>query len=686
MSSSDSGSELDLELLEALTSDAGEIAALVEQMYAAQQGNQRDFAIALARQILERDADQLDALHVLHFMLVPLVQLVWYPGQDEEAAEQRAVRDRILALTEGAAPTEESGEKEAPLPQRARGLALATWVLDQPPPAEAAAAGALLERARQAMALRSTIFTQAALRRAELAAAIAEDAPAGYRRLLEWVAAHPVHSVTPMPGRFGPASCQGLEALFALPGFAAWAAAQVAPAVSSFAPPAEREAIKAVLLAAGEDAGATPPRPGAPGRAGRLAALAALGLPLDVKGYQERAPLHLAAKAGSVEAIELLAGRGGDVRVPDSSGDTPLHYAAEHGQAHVIAALVRLGAYVDARNQRGEPALHQARSAACVHALVDAGAAVDATRASDGSTALHLAMLVGSDEVVLALLERGADPRLTRAAVGGREDAVAIAIARNRPALARRMGAEVQRGVDLTPLRDALVARGDELMARWYWPKEYWAGGGAADLRRISAMLDAIELDGVTWEKLARQLQTLTPWCALGVVELVRDLGADPEPIAPFTAGPRLIRGDLVVAGDLAVTGALLVTGDLIVHGTLRDSDHESLIAVGGALRAHAVMSSGELMVAGDLEAAIVWGFYNDHSLLVGGTLRCTVLVNDDHDLRAEAEAVAHSLDLRKDSEGLRKTFADELFDADGDLDLPRAVAAVRDGGGLRLA
>jgi Ankyrin repeats (3 copies)/Ankyrin repeat len=658
---------------------SAEVAELYARADAAANANQRDEAAVLARQVLALAPTHLDALHLLHFLLIPLLQLVWRPGQEQEAAEQRAIRDRVLAATEGTPLPDASAGAERTLPQRARALALAFHVLDQPLPGTAAEGAALLARAREAVALRSMLYTTVALQRAELAAAIAEDPPAGYRRLLDWVAANPEHTAGPRYDDFGPASCQGLEDLFALPGFVEWARVQPVPAAGPAQP-----SNKAVLLAAGKDAEPRYEQPGAPGRAGRLAALRALGYSLDVRGYQDRAPIHLAAAAGDLDAIELLAGLGADVRVADDSNATPLHLAAEHGQAHVISTLLGLGAELEARDDMGHTPLFAARSAEVVRALVSAGATVDTTRSSDDSTPLHLAVLVASEEVVLALLAAGADPRRTRADVGKRKSAIDLALSHNRAALARKMGATAQSGVDLAPLRDALTARTPEILARWYWPKEYWGGGGAKDLARISALLDSLELEGASWDRLAKHLHGVTPWISLAIAELLRDaVPAEPSPAA-FTGTPRLVLGDLHIPGDLHVTGPLVVTGDLIVDGTLRDSDHDSLIAIGGSLRAHAVISCGELGVAKDLDATLVWGFYNDHSIVVNGTLRCKVLLNDDHDIRAQSEEVEHEVDLREEPEGVRTLFAAELLDEEGNLDLALALPALRAGGGLR--
>jgi ankyrin repeat protein len=66
----------------------------------------------------------------------------------------------------------------------------------------------------------------------------------------------------------------------------------------------------------------------------------------------------------------------------DHGGHYPIHIAAERGYTHVISLLIDMGAFVDT------------------------------TQASNGATALHLASMNGHDATVRLLLEKGAQKEL----------------------------------------------------------------------------------------------------------------------------------------------------------------------------------------------------------------------------------------------------------------------------------
>ena len=80
----------------------------------------------------------------------------------------------------------------------------------------------------------------------------------------------------------------------------------------------------------------------------------------DQKGAVDDTPLHIAARKGEIEDIDILVAHGANVNVRGDLGNTPLHQAALNGQARAIARLLELGADPAVRNEFSETALRVA--------------------------------------------------------------------------------------------------------------------------------------------------------------------------------------------------------------------------------------------------------------------------------------------------------------------------------------
>ena len=126
-------------------------------------------------------------------------------------------------------------------------------------------------------------------------------------------------------------------------------------------------------------------------------------------------PLHHAARAGSVDAVNLLAWAGARINARETwNNQSALMWAAAEGHAPVVKALVDAGADIYARSNGGTtPLLFAVRKGdiASVQALLDAGVSVNEKR-YDSATPLLVAIINGHEDLVDFLLEKGADPNV----------------------------------------------------------------------------------------------------------------------------------------------------------------------------------------------------------------------------------------------------------------------------------
>ena len=74
-------------------------------------------------------------------------------------------------------------------------------------------------------------------------------------------------------------------------------------------------------------------------------------MPDEINTGAPEFPIHLAARAGHVEAVHQLLRLGGDINQPNATGNTSLHEAALGGHIEVLCELLDAGADVTARNK-----------------------------------------------------------------------------------------------------------------------------------------------------------------------------------------------------------------------------------------------------------------------------------------------------------------------------------------------
>ena len=136
------------------------------------------------------------------------------------------------------------------------------------------------------------------------------------------------------------------------------------------------------------------------------------GVYVDVPGLLKETPLHLAAKNGFRDLVDVLVQSGGNVNARNfPMQETPLHLATRNGHQHIAQFLIQQGSEVNARNVPSrETPLHLAsrnNHQQIAEFLIHHGSQLNARNAPLQETPLHLASKNGHHQIAEFLIQHG---------------------------------------------------------------------------------------------------------------------------------------------------------------------------------------------------------------------------------------------------------------------------------------
>lgn len=131
------------------------------------------------------------------------------------------------------------------------------------------------------------------------------------------------------------------------------------------------------------------------------------------KGYNGMSPLHVAVENGNVELVRFLIERGAKLNLRDRDKRTPIMMIDDDATTGLVQLLLNAGAKINLKDSEGNNVLHAAVrrgvDADIIRLLINYGASVNDTNLA-GETPLMAAADEDASELVVALLEAGADP------------------------------------------------------------------------------------------------------------------------------------------------------------------------------------------------------------------------------------------------------------------------------------
>jgi len=136
-----------------------------------------------------------------------------------------------------------------------------------------------------------------------------------------------------------------------------------------------------------------------------IARLLDCGAAIDTQTSLQETPLHCAVEQGNRECVFLLLSRGASLVKKNRKGETPFFVAVTKGHEDIVTLLAPYSD-INASNNRGVTPCMQAienKHYALVNYLLSCGVDVEVADIH-GETALHKAVMIGSEQVIRALI------------------------------------------------------------------------------------------------------------------------------------------------------------------------------------------------------------------------------------------------------------------------------------------
>ncbi len=113
----------------------------------------------------------------------------------------------------------------------------------------------------------------------------------------------------------------------------------------------------------------------------------------------------------------------------------------------------------------------------------------------------------------------------------------------------------------------------------------------------------------------------------------------------------QVLKGDVFIEGNLneawqekhqsADCGLMLIDGNVSIKGVLEDDNHLLLLIVGNLVAVSVYSEDGQIYISGDATiASTLQGVYNDGMITVAGKTKVPFILNSDHHIEVESDAI----------------------------------------------